>query len=172
MHHIYARGAARQDIFLDDSDRQRYLLLLARACRWTAWRCLTYCLMSNHMHLVIETPRPNLSHGMERFHGDYARMFNRRHGRSGHVFQGPFNAVSIKSDAQLWTTMRYIVNNPVEASLCTAPESYPWSSHAAIVEDRAPAWLDEARLFEFLGADGGDPRWRYAQLLKGPGPLG
>ena len=102
--------------------------------------------MSNHLHMLIETPKPNLSQGMQRFHGDYAQRFNRRHQRSGHLFQGRYNAVGVKDDAQLWTTVRYIVNNPVEAGLCDAPEAWPWSSHAAVIEGTAPRWLDAARL--------------------------
>ena len=74
------------------------------------------------MHLIIETPKPNLSDGMQRFHGDYAQLFNRRHTRSGHLFQRRYEAVGIEDDAQLWTTVRYIVNNPVEAGLCDTPE--------------------------------------------------
>ena len=171
IHHVFARGATGQDVYLDDADRQRYLQLLARAVRWTSWRCLAYCLMTNHMHLIIETPKPNLSDGMQRFHGDYAQFFNRRHKRAGHVFQRRFEAVGIEDDAQLWTTVRYVVNNPVEAGLCDTPDEWAWSSHAAILDGTAPPWLDVARLLSYIAAYGGDPHSRYASLLKGSGPL-
>jgi putative transposase len=171
IHHVYARGAARQDIFLDDADRRRYLRGLERTTRWTCWRCLSYCLMSNHVHLLIETPRPNLGRGMQRFHGEYAHLFNKRHERSGHVFQGRYEAVGVGTDEQLWTTIAYIVNNPVKAGLCATAERWPWSSHVAIVNGTAPPWLDQPRLFSYLAANGGDPRRRYAELVKGSGPL-
>src|SRR3954454_20748947 len=88
VHHVYARGNAREDIYRDDVDRRMYLHTLGReVARWK-WRCLAYCLMSNHVHLLLETPEPNLGRGMQRAHGTYARLFNRRHARVGHVFQG------------------------------------------------------------------------------------
>jgi REP element-mobilizing transposase RayT len=172
IHHVTARATTRQNLFLDDDDRRRYLLQLGRTCRWTSWRCLSYCLMSNHIHLLVETPKPNLSRGMQRFHGDYATSFNRRHRRSGHVFQARFHPVTVDNEEQLWATVSYIVNNPVKARLCPTPESWPWSSHSAIVDGKALPWLDEERLFGYLAEYGGDPRWCYEQLVKGSGPLG
>src|SRR3954453_14176723 len=76
IHHVYARGACRQPIFLDDLDRRRYLATVARVVQRMSWRCLSYCLMGNHMHLLIETPQPNLGRGMQRLHGTYAQGFN------------------------------------------------------------------------------------------------
>ena len=167
IHHVFARGAARQDVFLDDADRRRYLALLDRTVSWMSWRCLTYCLMGNHMHLLIETPKPNLGRGMQRFHGEYAQRFNRRHARSGHLFQRRYEAVPIESDAQLFTVVRYIANNPVEAGLCDSPEAWPWSSHAAILHRTWPRWLDVARLLARISEYGGDPHRRYVDLVKG-----
>jgi REP element-mobilizing transposase RayT len=161
IYHVYARGAARQDIFRDDLDRRRYLRLLSQAVRWRSWYCLSYCLMSNHVHLVLETPQPNLSAGMMRFHGDYAKYFNRRHSLSGHVFQGRYEAVRVRSDRQLWTAVAYVVNNPVAAGLCAGPDDWPWSSHTAIATATAPDWLADWRLLGYLSQVGGDPRQRY-----------
>lgn len=171
LYHVCARGAVRQDIFRDDADRRRYLDFLGRTVRWTSWHCLSYCLMNNHIHLLIETPRPNLADGMMRLHGRYAQWFNRRHELSGHVFQSRYSPVRVTDDRQMWTTLAYIVNNPVKAGFCASPEQWPWSSHAAILDDTAPAWLAETRLFAYLAAFGGDPRSRYRDLVKGPGPL-
>ncbi|RKQ92758.1 REP element-mobilizing transposase RayT [Solirubrobacter pauli] len=171
IYHVCARGAVGQDIFRDGTDRQRYLQFLARTVRWATWHCLSYCLMGNHIHLLLETPKPNLADGMMRFHGRYATWFNRRHGLRGHVFQGRYVPVRITSDRQLWTTLAYIVDNPVDAGFCSTPDGWPWSSHAAILNDTAPPWLAESRLFAFLGELGGDPRTRYAELVKRPGRL-
>lgn len=146
--------------------------MLGRVTSWFSWRCLAYCLMSNHMHLLIETPVPNLARGMQRLHGDYAQAFNRRHARTGHVFERRYDAVGVTADAQLWVTVRYIVENPVKAGLCERPEDWPWSSHAATLADAPPRWLDVERLFSLVAAYGGDPRERYAALVKGSDPLG
>jgi putative transposase len=127
--------------------------------------------MDNHIHLLVETPRPNLSTGMQRLHGEYAQTFNRRHKRTGHLFEERFHNVVVLDDAHLWTLLRYIAANPVKAGLCTSPEQWPWSSHAAILSGTSPPWLDERRLLSFVGADGGNPRDRHADLLKGVRPL-
>ena len=87
IHHVYARGNDRRAIYLDDGDRAAYLAMLGRVVVMKGWRCLAYCLMDNHVHLLIETPEPNLGSGMQRLHGLYAQSHNERHGRSGHLFQ-------------------------------------------------------------------------------------
>src|SRR5690242_13743227 len=93
VYHVFARGNSRAPIYLDDDDRRIYLWMLARVVLRQGWRCLAYCLMTNHVHLLLETPEPNLSHGMQQLHGGYALSFNARHGRIGHVFQGRYGAV-------------------------------------------------------------------------------
>lgn len=166
MHHVYARGNDRRRIYLDNLDRATYLILFARVVRRMRWRCLAYCLMENHVHLLIETPEPNLGAGMQRLHGNYAQTFNERHGRSGHVFQGRYGAVRVTSDEQLWAVVRYIVRNPVEAGLCEHPDDWPWGSHAAVLGESAPSWLDIERLMSCFEAAGGDERLRYAELVS------
>jgi putative transposase len=161
VHHVYARGNDQQLIYRDVVDRQIYLGLLGCVVGLTGWRCLAYCLMDNHVHLLIETPRPNLGTGMQALHGKYGRRFNDRHDRGGHVFQGRYGARRVTCDAQLWATIRYIALNPVVAGVCADAAQWRWSSSAGA----APSWLDSERLFEYLGAAGGDPAERYADLL-------
>jgi putative transposase len=161
IHHVYSRGAVRQEIFRDNLDRRRYLGLLARAVRRTSWRVLSYCLMGNHMHMLIETPEPNLGRGMQWLHGTYAQSFNWRHAGSGHVFQGRFDSKPVMSDPQLWVTVRYILHNPVKAGLCATPAAWPWSSHSQLAAGASPPFLDEARLYSYFGSMGGDPEQRY-----------
>jgi REP-associated tyrosine transposase len=164
--HVFARGNGQQDIFLDDHDRRTYLRLLGKIVRRQHWLCLAYCLMHNHLHLLLETPQANLGAGMQRLHGVYAQTLNERHGWSGHVFQGRYGAVVVKRDEQLLTVARYIALNPVEAGLCEEAAAWPWGSHAALVTGVAPAWLDAARLLAYFGAAGGDPEQRYAEFVR------
>ena len=89
---MFARGNDRQAIYRDDDDRRLYLDPARRTVARKRWRCLAYCLMDNHVHLLIETPEANLGAGMQWLHGLYGRSFNDRHGRSGHVFQGRYGA--------------------------------------------------------------------------------
>ena len=160
VHHVYARGNRQQVIYRDDVDRRRYLWILESVIARQRWRCLAYCLMHNHLHLLVETPKPNLGTGVQRLHGLYAQSFNRRHRQSGHVFQGRFGAVRMKSDAQLLVTARYIARNPVESGLCAEPGEWPWSSHTT-----AAPWRATDRLLGFFGASGGESRRRYDHFV-------
>jgi REP element-mobilizing transposase RayT len=165
VYHAFGRGNRRAVIFEDDVDRAAYLGLLGKSVRWYGWRCLMYCLMDNHVHLLIETPRPNLDVGMQMLHGSYARHFNRRHAHSGHVFQGRYGAERSKDDGQLITAATYIAANPVAAGLARDPADWEWSSHAAAMAGTAPVWLDTPRLVAYFGAAGGDPWRRYARAV-------
>jgi REP element-mobilizing transposase RayT len=165
VHHVWARGNDRRLIYWDDEDCKLYLRLLAMVVGRKRWRCFSYCLMGNHLHLLVQTPDPNLGDGMRRLHGDYALLYNRRHGRVGHLFQGRFGSKLVEDDEQFWTAVRYIARNPVEAGLCQEPGEWRWSSHKAMLEDTAPSWLDRARLLERFGTTGGDPRRTYQGLI-------
>jgi putative transposase len=165
VYHVYARGNGHQPIYLGDVDRLLYLRLAGQVVVRQHWRCLSYCLMPNHVHLLVETREPNLGAGMRRLHGLYAQTFNLRHGRSGHLFQGRYGSVLVRSDEQLLQTARYIVRNPVEAGLCDEPSGWAWSSHAATIGDAWPRWLDVECLLAYFGAGGGDPRRRYADFV-------
>jgi putative transposase len=166
VHHVFARGNGRQRIYLDDVDRLSYLALLARVVGWKRWRCLAFCLMDNHLHLLIETPLPNLGAGMQWLHGLYALRFNRRHARTGHVFEGRFGSVLMKDDVQLWTTAAYIARNPVTAGLCARPIDWLWSSHRAIAGRAAIPWVDHERLLEYYDALGGERSHRYLEAVE------
>ena len=117
IYHITSRGNARADIFLDDSDRELFLSILADTVDHYNWLCHAYCLMGNHYHLLIETPDPNLSLGMRHLNGVYTQTFNRSHKRVGHLFQGRYKAVLVEKGTHLLELCRYIVLNPVKANM-------------------------------------------------------
>lgn len=125
VYHLTARGDRRGDIFLDDTDRQTFLRLLEKEVRQQAWRLFAYCLMSNHYHLLVETPDGNLVAGMRRLNGAYTQAFNRRHGRVGHVLQGRYKSIVVDRDAYLLELARYIVLNPVRANMVKRVEDWP-----------------------------------------------
>ncbi|MDF0665015.1 MAG: transposase [Nitrospira sp.] len=131
LYHMTARGNARQDIFLDDEDRQRFLVVLAHVVSRFQLRLHAYCLMDNHFHLLVETPDANLSKAMRHLNGVYTQAFNRRHGRVGHVLQGRFKAIVVERDSYLLQLCRYVVLNPVRAKTTRKPDTYPWSSYRA-----------------------------------------
>jgi putative transposase len=164
LYHVYARGNDRQRIYVDDVDRRTYLAILGRVVATKRWLCLAYCLMDNHVHLLIETIEPNLAAGMQQLHGNYGQMHNRRHRRCGHLFQGRYGAIRVTSDEQTWSVVAYIVRNPVEAGLCANPDEWPWSSHAATLGRASPPWLDVRRLLSYFEGAGGEPGRRYLEL--------
>src|SRR3712207_6705937 len=167
FHHVFARGNDRRSIYRDDADRRAYLHLLSAAVRDCRWRCLAYCLMDNHVHLLVETPCGGLGRGMQLLHGQYAQAFNKRHGSCGHVFQGRYGAVRVKTDAQLWAVVAYIARNPVEARLCARAEEWGWSSCGEMERPDAPPWLARGRLLELFSGAGGDPLRRYREAVAG-----
>lgn len=145
IYHITSRGNARLPIFEDDQDRQRFLFILQEVVKRFNWLCHAYCLMDNHYHLVVETVDGNLSQGMRHFNGVYTQDFNRRHNRTGHVFQGRYKSILVERDSYLLELCRYVVLNPVRAGEVSQPGEYPWSSY------RATAGLGKGA--PFLSAD-------------------
>lgn len=171
LFHVTARGNAGRAIYADDHDRQRFLLLLGAAIRGYAWRCLSYCALTTHFHLLLQTPEPTLSRGMQWFGSRYARYFNDRHGTFGHVFQGRFGAKLVQTDQHMWATARYIARNPVDAGICPEPRDYRWSSHAAVIRGAPPSWLDHGALLGYFRSSGPDPESAYRAYVEGSDPL-
>jgi putative transposase len=165
--HVYARGNDKRPIYGDDEDRRTYLRMLAGTVLERNWRLFAFCLMENHLHLLVQTPEPNLGAGMQRLHGVYAQRFNQRHQRSGHLFQGRYGAVRVLSDGQLWTVAAYLALNPVRAGLSERPEEWSWSSYGAVINGGQPSWLDAQGLLDYFDAAGGDPVARYVAMVAG-----
>ena len=165
---MFARGNDKRLIYLDDRDRRIYLAELAVEVERRGWLCMAYCLMPNHVHLLLETPEPNLAPGMQRLHGDYALLFNRRYRRSGHLFQGRYGSKRVRTDGQLMTLVEYLAANPVKAELSVTPSEYVWGSVAATVGAvAAPPWLATERLLGLVGGiGGGTAERRYAELVS------
>ena len=133
VYHVTSRGNARGMIFDDDHDREKFLKTLTLVVKNHRWLCHAYCLMGSHYHLLIETPEGNLCQGMRQLNGIYTQAFNRRHNRSGHLFQGRYKAILVEKESYLLTLCRYIVLNPVAARMVSSPEAWAWSSYGATV---------------------------------------
>src|SRR4051812_47131806 len=130
-------------IYRDDGDRRTFLAILEDTIDRYGWKCYAYCLMGNHFHLVVGTPEPNVAAGMCRLNGGYARSFNKRHGRCGHLFERRYHAELVQTDGHLLELVRYVALNPVRAGLCGRADEWPWSSYGSLVGIRpAPGWLD------------------------------
>jgi REP element-mobilizing transposase RayT len=126
--HVTARGTGGIDIFLEDLDRADFLDLFTSTAERFAWVCHVICLMNTHYHVIVEAPQPRISGGMQRLNGTYARRFNRRHERRGHLFESRFVSWVVRDERHLTLACRYVLNNPVRAGLCRTAEDWPWSS--------------------------------------------
>lgn len=153
MYHVMSRGNRRADIYLDDVDRQDFLKTLAEACLKTGWQVHAYCLMSNHYHLVLETPNANLVAGMAWLQSTYTIRLNHRHKLIGHVLSGRYKAQLVEGSGNgyLRTACDYVHLNPVRAGLLQSEErllSYPWSSfgYYLAAPQHRPAWMRVDRL--------------------------
>jgi putative transposase len=157
MYHITARGVRRSLIFEDRTDYRRFLALLRIVAKDLEWTCHVHCQMPNHYHLVLETPAPNLSIGMQRLNSRYASWFNWRHGYTGHVFERRFYSGVIESNAHFLELARYVVLNPVRAGLCPHPNEWTFSSF------RLPL---SPRLLEQFGREPYVARRRYERFVS------
>jgi putative transposase len=153
FYHVGTRGNNRQPIYVDDDDRRRFLLLLERSARRYDWTIYTYCLMTNHYHVVLQLSDRGLSQGMCELNGGYALGFNDRHGRSNHLFGKRFWDRHIDNDAYLLEVCRYVVLNPLRAGREHQLGTWPWSSYrAAIGVDFAPSFLAVGDLLRHFGS--------------------
>jgi REP element-mobilizing transposase RayT len=165
--HVTARGNRRQEIFRDDSDRGRLIALLDAASERSKWRLHAYCLMPNHYHLVIELVEPTLSDGFQWLNGTYAQAFNRRHGFTGHLFQGRFHSEPVQSDGHLLELSRYLAHNPVRARLCAEPADWRWSSYRATAGITPPVrFLAVGRVLAYFGYEPEVARGRFQSFVN------
>ena len=142
LYHVSSRGDGRADIFLSDQDRLAWLETLAQVCERFNWVCHAYCQMTEHYHVVVETPDANLSKGMRQLNGVYTQRFNRLHQRVGQVFQGRFKAILVEKDGYLLELARDVVLSPLRAKMVRRIEQWPWSSYRATCGQMAkPDWL-------------------------------
>ncbi|MCR4314555.1 MAG: transposase [Candidatus Uhrbacteria bacterium] len=142
LYHVISRGNAQQKIFLDDNDRRGFLKWLKDAVKTHNLIIHAYCLMSNHYHLLVETPDGNLSTAMRDLNGNYSQWFNAHHSRVGHLFGGRFKAFIVEKETYLLVVARYIVLNAVRAGLVTHPRLWKWCSFSATAGiAKAPEWL-------------------------------
>jgi putative transposase len=154
LYHVTSRGNEKAALYGDDQDRFVFIKLLSKVVEQYTWVVYAYCLMGNHYHLLVRTPKANLSRGMRQLNGIYAQYFNKRHERVGHLFQGRFAVVLIKDEERLLTVARYVVLNPVRAGIIATPEDWRWSSFCFTVGiNKPPSFFDPDRVLCFFSGD-------------------
>ncbi|MDA3870437.1 MAG: transposase [Gammaproteobacteria bacterium] len=166
LYHVTTRGDRQEPIFDDDEDRLKFLNILAEVVTRFNWICHAYCLMTNHYHLLIETPEGNHSKGMRQLNGMYTQATNRRHKRTGHLFQGRFKSILVDKNSYLLELARYVVLNPVRAGIVKDLDIYAWSSYQAMVgKAPVPRWLATDGILALFGKRRAEARQRYGKFV-------
>jgi putative transposase len=171
LYHVTSRGNERKPIYLEEADFQRFLETTAQVCERYNWVIHAYCLMTNHYHLLVETPDANLSLGMRQLNGVYTQLFNRAHKRVGHLFQGRYKALLVQKDSYLLEVSRYIVLNPVRAAMVDHCIEWPWSSYGFTCDQQqAPEWLAVDQLLLLFARERTEAITRYQDfVMRGVG---
>jgi REP element-mobilizing transposase RayT len=165
LYHITARGVLKAPIVRDDHDRIRWTDYLKEAVRRFGLELYAFALMDNHFHLFAASPLANLGKAMQYLNGAYAMCFNKRHERSGHLFEKRYHAVLIESQGHYTEVSRYIHLNPVRAGAVEKPEQYAWSSYPGYHFGRLPLpWLNYGRVLAEFG-EGKEARARYREFV-------
>ncbi len=165
LYHVTSRGNDKKDIFRSIKDREKFLSYLSLASERHGALFHAYCLMSNHFHLMLETPLGNLSRIMKHINGSYTTYFNVKHKRAGHLLQGRYKAVLVQADTYAAELSRYIHLNPVRAKMVPSPEEYQWSSCRRYLEGTGPSWLSTSLVLGYFGTEVEDRRRNYRDYL-------
>ena len=166
-YHVGSRGNRGCRIYADDEESRLFLALLARVTARYGWICQSYCLMTNHYHLVIQLRDGGLSDGMRELNGGFARLTNARHGLDGHLFRNRFWSEPIEDDARMFRTARYVVLNPIRAGLCTKPDDWRWSSYRACMGlEFAPPFLAVSEHLKHFGTSPAEARRAFSEFVR------
>jgi REP element-mobilizing transposase RayT len=152
-YHVGARGVRKLPIVKDDDDRAIFLMNLGEIVERSGWELTAYTLMTNHYHLVLRTPEPNVAAGMHRLNLIHARAFNKKHGYEGHLFDARYWSEVLDTEDYLFEASRYVLLNPVRAELCQKPSEWPWSSYRQTVGLDPPAEYLSLDWLELFDAD-------------------
>lgn len=173
LHHIIGRGLERRAIFRDDVDRDDFLTRLERVITETQTRCHAWALMPNHFHLLLKTGDESIATVMRRLLTGYAGRFNRRHRRSGHLFQNRYKSILCQEEVYLLELVRYIHLNPLRAGTVKSLDEldrYPYCGHACLLGKAHHDWQETESVLGFFGNDLSSARQRYrAYVEKGMG---
>jgi len=176
VYHVTARGNERRALFVDEGDRERFVRVLSESVASFEIRLYLFCLMTNHLHLVLETPRANLGRFMHRLQTAYTVYFNHRHQRHGHLLQGRYGASLVERDAYLLRLSRYVHLNPVftkawrsrpRRERLTFLRQYRWSSYRSYLgKDRRLAWVDYAPILATVRSGDSKPAETYRRFVE------
>lgn len=169
LHHVIARGIAQKRIFLDDTDRNRFVDRLGGLLRETETRCFAWSLIPNHFHLLLRTGSIPIASVMRRLLTGYAITHNQRHGRWGHLFQNRYKSILCQEEPYLLELVRYIHLNPLRAKLVRhlkGLDSYRYGGHSVVLGNRGNDWQDTEYVLVFFGKRTASARRKYRAFVE------
>ena len=173
VYHITQRGAGREPLFIEDDDYLSMLALMKEICEKHSLKMYAFCLMPNHIHLLLSPTHENLSEAMRDLFSKYAMRFNRKYQRKGHLFGGPYRQATCLDDSYLLATSLYIHLNPVKAGLANNPIDYRWSSSRLYCKGRKiKSFVDPDFILNILPGTKPEKREKYSLLLARGAGLG
>ncbi len=165
-YHVMNRGRGRQHIFHGDDYFSAFLSTLEQAHQRFGLQILSYCLMSNHYHLLVKTPEANLGRAMRHINGQYTQMYNRLRNKDGSLFRGRYKAILVEQDSYQLQVSRYIHRNPIDAKMIEQLEDYRWSSYPSYVRKQpTPDWLFQSEIYQQLAVKSRQ-RERYRAFVE------
>ncbi len=166
-HHVMNRGRRGEDIFSDSRDFEAFLVVLQEAAEVFDLQVSAYCLMSNHYHLLVQTPNGNLSRVMRQINGVYTQRYNRRHKVDGQLFRGRYKSILVEEDSYLLELLRYIHRNPIRANICQSIKDYPWTSHHGYISNAKKwEWLHKHFLLSMFAGKAKKAKKAYTEFIQ------
>ena len=164
IYHVMFRGNGKMDIFLDDEDKRKFLTIIEYKQKVSEYDVVGFCLMTNHVHLLVKTNKESIGQSMKRIGISYAHYFNKKYNRVGHVFQDRFRSEAIDNERYLLAALRYIHNNPVKGGIVEEPAQYRWSSYNHYIEtnQNRNSFVDTQFILNTLSNDA----WKSVQMFK------
>jgi REP element-mobilizing transposase RayT len=171
VYHVMVRGINRQDIFFDDEDRQQYMKILHRVKKSSGCELYAYCLMDNHVHLLIKEIVDDISQVMKRLGISYAQCYNRKYERCGHVFQDRYKSEVVEEDNNFLAVLRYIHQNPLRAGMAANLDDWSWSSHRLYATRKYQELVDIEFALGMFGKTEDSQILYYLQFMSEPNDI-
>jgi len=169
LYHVFSQGSGKRVLFHTRTDREKFLQIIEDAYKRFGIIVHAYCLMNDHYHFIIETPRANISKAMQFIHSNYNTHYIHTHGRTGQLFQGRFKAILIERETYLKRLSRFVHLNSVRSGLAQQPEDHEWSSYRFFIADNGnlpPIFLDMRTTLAIFDADSTDAREKYMRYVE------
>ncbi len=168
VYHIFQRGNNKEYIFSEDKDKLSFLYLLEKHTKKEDFELLAYVIMSNHYHLILRLKEVPMQHFMHSIMSKYARAYNKRNKRSGHVFEGRYNSIPVEDEHHLQDLLRYVHQNPVRAGLCRRVQDYSWSTDQFYRMQTEGGLIKTSFILDSLSKNRSEAVNLYLQLMSEP----